>query len=123
MTPLGNNGELELKFLTAGDVASGNKFFKMRLGAVASLNALESTACVGEFLLGIRNAGSQTSQTLSRGGSVTVGVGNSSASISGNFSAIDLSGATTAITLNMQLSANTGCMAYLAASLTQKYRP
>ena len=121
LTPLGDNGEAELKLLLAGDTASGNKFFKIRLGGTASLSSVSSSNPQEERLMTLRNAGSQSSQILSQSTRGTGVAGNTIAT--SGFTSIDLSGPTTAITMCMQLTANTGCMCYLASSLTQKYRP
>ena len=121
LTPLGNNGEAELKLLLAGDTASGNKIFKIRLGGTASLSSVSSSNPQEERLMTLRNAGSQSSQILSQSTRGTGVAGNTIAT--SGFTSIDLSGPTTAITMCMQLTANTGCMCYLASSLTQKYRP
>ena len=121
LTPLGDNGEAELKLLLAGDTASGNKFFKIRLGGTASLSSVSSSNPQEERLMTLRNAGSQSSQILSQSTRGTGVAGNTIAT--SGFTSIDLSGPTTAITMCMQLTANTGCMCYLASALTQKYRP
>ena len=121
LTPLGNNGEAELKLLLAGDTASGNKIFKIRLGGTASLSSVSSSNPQEERLMTLRNAGSQSSQILSQSTRGTGVAGNTIAT--SGFTSIDLSGPTTAITMCMQLTANTGCMCYLASALTQKYRP
>ena len=121
LTPLGNNGEAELKLLLAGDTASGNKFFKIRLGGTASLSSVPSSSPQEERLMTLRNAGSQSSQILSQATRGTGVAGNTIAT--SGFTSIDLSGPTTAITMCMQLTANTGCMVLLSSSFTQKYRP
>ncbi len=125
MTPFGNNGEAEWKIGTAGDTVSSNKSFRLRLGGTLALGNIPTTSPVSEMLLSLRNAGAQNIQAASRitasavGG---IGAGNNSIN-NGNFTAIDLSGATTAITMTMQLASNTGCMVLLSSSVTQKYRP
>ena len=121
LTPLGNNGEAELKLLLAGDTASGNKFFKIRLGGTTSLSSVPSSSPQEERLMTLRNAGSQSSQILSQATRGTGVAGNTIAT--SGFTSIDLSGPTTAITMCMQLTANTGCMVLLSSSFTQKYRP
>ena len=124
LTPIGNNGEMEWKFEGSGDTASGNKFFRLRIGGQVVLSNIPSTSPTVECLLTLRNAGSQTKQIASRSTSAAAGgVGTSSTSLASNFISVDLSGATTAITTTMQLTANTGCMVYLASAITQKYRP
>ncbi len=124
LTPIGNNGEMEWKFEVSGDTASGNKFFRLRIGGPVVLSNTQTTSPTVECLLTLRNAGSQTKQIASRStASAAGGVGTSSTSLSSNFISVDLSGATTAITTTMQLAANTGCMVYLASAITQKYRP
>ena len=124
LTPLGNNGEAEWKVETAGDTASGNKFFMLRLGGTLALGNTPTTSPVSEMLLSLRNAGAQNIQAASRITSSAVGgIGAGNNSLNGNFTAIDLSGATTAITMTMQLASNTGCMVLLSSSFTQKYRP
>jgi len=121
LTPIGNNGEMEWKFEGSGDTASGNKFFRLHIGGSVVLQNIPSTLPTVECLLTLRNAGSQTKQIASR--STAGGVGTSYTSLASNFISVDLSGATTAITTTMQLTANTGCMVYLASAITQKYRP
>ena len=122
LTSLGNNGEAEWKIETAGDTASGNKFFRLRLGGQVVLSNTPNTSPTVECLLTLRNAGSQTKQIASRSTSAAAGgVGTSSTSLASNFISVDLSGATTAITTTMQLTANTGCMVYLASAITQRY--
>ena len=119
LTPLGNNGEAELKLLLAGDTASGNKFFKIRLGGTTSLSSVPSSSPQEERLMTLRNAGSQSSQILSQATRGTGVAGNTIAT--SGFTSIDLSGPTTAITMTMQLTANTGCMVCLASAITQRY--
>ena len=121
LTPIGNNGEMEWKFEVSGDTASGSKFFRLRIGGQVVLSNTPSATPTVECLLTLRNAGSQTKQIVSR--STAGGVGTSYTSLASNFISVDLSGATTAITTTMQLTANTGCMVYLASAITQKYRP
>ena len=124
LTPIGNNGEMEWKFEVSGDTASGNKFFRLRIGGQVVLSNTPNTSPTVECLLTLRNAGSQTNQIASRSTSAAAGgVGTSSTSLASNFRSVDLSGATTEITTTMQLTANTGCMVYLASAITQKYRP
>ena len=124
MTPFGNNGEAEWKIGTAGDAVSSNKYFRLRLGGTLALGNTPTTNPVSEMLLSLRNAGAQDIQVASRSNvSYVSGIGAGNSSINGNFTAIDLSGATTAITMTMQLASNTGCMVLLSSSVTQKYRP
>lgn len=124
LTPLGNNGEAEWKIGTAGDALSINKFFRLRLGGTLALGNTPTTSPVSEMLLSLRNAGAQNIQAASRITSSAVGgIGAGNNSLNGNFTAIDLSGATTAITMTMQLVSNTGCMVLLSSSFTQRYRP
>ena len=124
MTPFGNNGEAEWKIGTAGDSVSSNKFFRLRLGGTIALGNTPTTSPVSEMLLSLRNAGAQNIQVASRiTASAVGGIGASNYSLNGNFTAIDLSGATTAIMMTMQLASNTGCMVLLSSSVTQKYRP
>ena len=124
LTPIGINGEVEWKNKTAGDTASGNKFFRLKFGGTTGLAETASTNPILDCLMTLRNRADQTKQTASRivtGGAS--GVGTSASSISGDFVSIDLSGATTALTITMQLTANTGCMVLLSSSITQKFRP
>ena len=121
LSPLGNNGEAEWKFFLAGDTASGNKSLRMRLGGTTALSSVPASNPQEERLMTLRNAGSQASQIFSQS---TRGVGVAANSIAAScFGSIDLSGATTAVTMTMQLTANTGCLVILASSITQKYRP
>ena len=124
LTPIGINGEVEWKNKTAGDTASGNKFFRLKFGGTTGLAETASTNPILDCLMTLRNRADQTKQTASRivtGGAS--GVGTSASSITGDFVSIDLSGATTALTITMQLTANTGCMVLLSSSITQKFRP
>ena len=124
MTPFGNNGEAEWKIGTAGDAVSSNKYFRLRLGGTLALGNTPTTNPVSEMLLSLRNAGAQNIQVASRSNASYVsGIGAGNSSLNGNFTEIDLSGATTAITMTMQLASNTGCMVLLSSSFTQKYRP
>lgn len=118
MTPIGPSGELAFKYLVAGDSSATTKTYRFRVPGATVMSEANTTNSVGERLLTLRNCGTQTNQVISRPSN---GVGTATSSISGNFANVDLSGPTTAITITMQISVNTGCACLLASNITQTY--
>ena len=118
MTPVGANGSLEWKLFGNGDTVSGNKYYRLRLGGSIVAQSIDGASPVAERLMTVRNRGVQTAQISSR---ASAGVGSPQASVSQQFFSVDLSGASTAIAVTMQLTTNTGCMALLTNEFTQKY--
>ena len=118
MTPIGPSGELAFKYLVAGDSSATTKTYRFRVPGGTVMSEANTTNSVVERLLTLRNCGTQTNQVISRPSN---GVGTAASSISGNFANVDLSGPTTAITITMQISVNTGCACLLASNITQTY--
>ena len=113
---VGANGSIMLFPRFNGD-SSSTKTYRIKAGG--SLIASESNITLPNAERGIvvRNRGTTGKQTSSRQGA---GIGQASATISGDYTSVDLSG-TTALTVTMQLSANTGCAVLLGLIIDQRY--
>ena len=113
---VGANGSIMLFPRFNGD-SSATKTFRFRANGTVIAADTPSTSPNVERGFVVRNRGSTGKQTSSR---QLAGIGQASASITGDFASADLSG-TPALTVSMQLSANTGCAVLLGLDVDQRY--
>ena len=116
LLPVGANGSVMLLPRTAGDIVAV-KTYKIKAGGTTLVVESNTTLPNAERGIVVRNRGTTGKQTASRQGA---GIGQASATISGDYTSVDLSG-TTALTATMQMSANTGCAVLLGLIIDQRY--
>ena len=115
---VGNNGVSIFGLRGLGDSSATTKAYKIRAaGSTLYSDQQSATIDFDKFVI-VRNRGTMQKQTVSHH-NVGAGVGGSS-SIIGDFPAFNLSSAV-ALTVSMQLGANTGCAALFGFDLVQRY--
>ena len=113
---VGANGSIMLIPRVIGDIVA-TKIYRIKAGGTTLVAESNSTSPNVERGIVLRNRGTTGKQTDSR---LSAGIGQASNSINGDFTSIDLSG-TPALTVTMQLGANTGCAVFLGLVVDQRY--
>ena len=116
LLPVGANGSVMLFPRIIGDI-SATKTYRIKAGGTTLVVESNSTSPNVERGIVVRCRGTTGNETTSRQGA---GIGQASNSISGDFSNVNLSG-NPALTVTMQMSANTGCAVFLGLIVDQRY--
>lgn len=116
LLPVGANGSVMLFPRVNGDI-SATKTYRIKAGGTTLVIESNSTSPNVERGIVVRCRGTTGNETASRQGA---GIGQASNSITGDFSNVNLSG-NPALTVTMQMSANTGCAGFLGLIVDQRY--